>query len=354
MKSIIITPKQPYSARILEIPKPKFREHEVLVKVLEAGVCTTDREIYQGFYGEPPIEEDYLIMGHESLGIVESVGRGVKNIKGGDYVVRTVRRPCIDSCLNCSSGEQDMCLTGNFLESGIKGLHGIMAEYYADLPENLVRVKEECKEIGVLLEPLSFCIKTIKQSKLAQRRMKWDLKKSLIFGAGTIGLLETFILRSEGIVTDVVARSKNGNYKSKLVRGVGGNYYSINDINKLGKYDLIIECSGDSGNIARGLKHLDNNGVLCLTSITGGEKTEEYPISSINLDLVLGNKIILGVVNSNYKDYIEGEKLFSLFESKWPGLLKKMITRRVQFNSELKTDDLLKQNKEDIKVVLNF
>ena len=77
MKSIIITPKQPYSARVLEISKPKLQKHEVLVKILEAGVCTTDREIYQGLYGEAPFGEDYLIIGHESLGIVESVGNAV-------------------------------------------------------------------------------------------------------------------------------------------------------------------------------------------------------------------------------------------------------------------------------------
>jgi len=91
-----------------------------------------------------------------------------------------------------------------------------------------------------------------------------------------------------------------------------------------------------------------------LTSITGGNRTEKYPINAINLDLVLGNKTILGVVNANYKDYVDGEKLFSLFESKWPGLLKKIITKRVPFIKKLKIDSLFKQNKNDIKVVLDF
>ena len=354
MKSLVITPKKPYSARILEIPKPNPHEHEVLVKILEAGICTTDREIYQGLYGEAPFGENYLIMEHESLGVVESLDNNVENFKGGEYVVRTVRRPCTNSCLNCSFNEQDMCLTGNFSEVGIKGLHGIMTEYYTDSPENLVVLRKEYKDLGVLLEPLSFCIKSIKQSRLVQRRMKWNLNKALIFGAGTIGLLETFILRADGITTDVVSRSKKGNYKSEIIQEIGGGYYSLNDVDKLGKYDLIIECSGHSENIARGLKHLNNNGVLCLTSITGGNRTEKYPINAINLDLVLGNKTILGVVNANYKDYVDGEKLFSLFESKWPGLLKKIITKRVPFIKKLKIDSLFKQNKNDIKVVLDF
>ncbi len=355
MKAIVITPKKQYSARVIEMSKPIAKEDEVLVKVLEAGVCTTDREIYEGQYGEPPPGEDFLVMGHESLGVVESVGSKVGDLQKGDYVVRTVRTPCPEYCPNCRRGEQDHCQNDTFAEIGIKELHGIMTEFYADSPKNLVKVGKEHKDVGVLLEPLSFSVKAVRQSKRIQHaKMYWELKKALVFGAGPIGLLETFILRSEGVATDVVARSKKGNYKSEIVQKLGGNYYSIDELDQLGKYDLVIECSGHSENVTKGLEHLNKNGILCSTSITGGNRMETINADKRNIDRILGSRTNFGAVNSNYKDYVEGVRLFSVFESKWPGLLQKLVTKRVPFTDDLDVHKLLGQSRGDVKVVLKF
>ncbi len=352
MKALAITPKKAYSAKIIDVPLPAFNDNEVLVKVLEAGVCTTDREIYAGLYGEAPQNGPYLIMGHESIGVIEAVGDKVSGLKKGDCVVRTVRRQCTDFCLNCRNNEQDMCLTGKFTETGIKGLHGVMTEYYADNPQNLVLINPEDRDVGVLLEPLSFAVKTIAQAISVQERMSWDLKKALVIGAGPIGLLEAFILKAYDVDVDVAAKSKPGNLKSRLVKEIGARYIPADNINTLKKYNLIIESSGDSSNIWDGVKHLENNGVMCLTSITAGNKVECYWTDSFNLNMVLGNKIILGVVNSNISDYIQGAQLFSLFKKKWPKLLEKLITRRVCFSESLDVASLFKKESDDIKVVL--
>lgn len=354
MKAIAIKPKERHSAKVIELPKPAPKDDEVLVKVLEAGICTTDREIYDGLYGEAPVGNGYLIMGHESLGLVKFLGSKILGWpKEGAYVVRTVRRPCKDRCLNCRKDEQDMCLTGNFTETGIKGLHGVMAEYYVERPENLIYVYEK-NDIGVLLEPLSFAYKAFRQAEKLQERMYWNPQNALIFGAGPIGLLEAMILRANDIRTDVIAISKRGNLKSRIVEEIGGRYFSLNDLHKLGRYDFIVEASGDSGNIKEALVHLGNNGVLALTSITGNNKFDVYPTDAINLDIVLGNKVVMGVVNSNITDYQIGEMLFSTFKYKWPGVLQKLITRRVPFTSDLDTDSLFRKEKDDIKVVLDL
>lgn len=353
MKAIATTPKQAFSARLIELPEPAVKDDEVLVQVLEAGICTTDREIYEGLYGEAPEGENSLIMGHESLGIVKKAGANVSMLKEGDYVVRTVRRPC-NECINCENNEQDMCLTGNFKETGIKGLHGVMVECYTDWPENLVKLPKRHRDVGVLLEPLSFALKTIRQAYSSQRRLRWNPKKALIFGAGPVGLLAAFILRNKGVETHVMAKSERGNLKSRIVESIGGVYFSLGEIEKLDSYDIIIECSGDSSNILRGLKHLGNNSILCLTSITGSQKTENYPVDSLNLDIVLGNKMILGVVNSNMRDYRDGIKLFSAFKKKWPGALPRIISRKTFLNSELNISSLFRKEKDDIKVVLDL
>lgn len=353
MRSIFITPKKAYSAWIGITRKPDVTSGKVRVKVLDAGVCTTDREIYEGMYGEPPNGLNFLVMGHESLGVVDKVGKKVKNFKKGDYIVRTVRRQCKDMCLNCENDEQDMCLTGDFKETGIKELDGVMREYYTDTPENLVKVSPEHQDVGVLLEPLSFAVKAVRQIYRVQDRMYWSPQKALIFGAGPIGLLEAMILRLDNVKVDVVAKSEKGNLKSQIVEEIKSHYHTIDTLDKLGKYDIIIESSGNAHNIKAGYPHLNNNGVFCLTSVTGNPQADWYKADKFNLDIVLGNKTIIGVVNSNFQDYVDGEKFFSTFKEKFPETLQKLITRRIPFSQDLNIKELFKKERDDIKVVLD-
>ncbi len=65
----------------------------VLVKVLRVGVDGTDKEINAAEYGAAPPGYDFLVIGHEGFGQVEAVGPNVTELKPGDYVVATVRRP---------------------------------------------------------------------------------------------------------------------------------------------------------------------------------------------------------------------------------------------------------------------
>jgi glucose 1-dehydrogenase len=335
MKALTIIPKKVGSNKIRYIEKPKVERGQVLVNVLQAGICRTDIEINEGLYGEAPKNSDYLIMGHESIGIVDTVNEEVTCLQKGDHVVRTVRRPCIDDCLNCLSGDNDMCLTGNYTESGIKSLHGIMTQTYIDTPNYLVKVPEKHKDVGVLLEPLSFVEKTVHQAYKAQERMRWDPKNALVLGSGPIGLLATMILRDKGLTTTTVARTKKGNLKSEIVETLDGEYLSTEEkpLEELAKektnYDIIIEATGNSKLVYNAMNLLGTNGVLCLTSITGDEKTIDFPISKLNLEFVLGNKLMIGVVNANKKDFERGVKRFDSFENKWPGLTKNLITKKI-------------------------
>src|SRR4051794_31703924 len=68
---------------------------DVKLRMLDVGICGTDREICAFQYGTPPAGSDHLIIGHESLGEVTEVGRHVTRVKPGDLVVPMVRRPCL-------------------------------------------------------------------------------------------------------------------------------------------------------------------------------------------------------------------------------------------------------------------
>src|SRR5215471_12749752 len=120
MKAIAVAPRIK-EVQIINQAEPKISSPtEVKLRMLEAGVCGTDREICTFEYGTPPSGSEHLVIGHESLGEVVEIGRAVSRVKVGDLVVTMVRRPCHhDTCLACRSDRQDFCYTGDFAERGI-------------------------------------------------------------------------------------------------------------------------------------------------------------------------------------------------------------------------------------------
>src|SRR5574341_1620551 len=133
MKAIAVTPKDRQVTLINHEAPRLSAPTDVKLRMLEAGVCGTDREICAFDYGTPPTGSDHLVIGHESLGEVVEVGPGVARVKVGDLVVPMVRRPCPhDYCVACRVGRQDFCFTGDFAERGIKDRHGFMTELVVD------------------------------------------------------------------------------------------------------------------------------------------------------------------------------------------------------------------------------
>ncbi|MCB1691271.1 MAG: Zn-dependent alcohol dehydrogenase [Pseudomonadales bacterium] len=99
MKAAVLREQnKPMEIEDVEISKPGPRE--VLVRPVAMGVCHSDLHFLNGSY-------PYMlptILGHESAGIVEAVGRDVTYVKKGDHVI---------TCLSAFCGHCDKCLTGH-------------------------------------------------------------------------------------------------------------------------------------------------------------------------------------------------------------------------------------------------
>jgi len=359
MKAVVVTPGEQDSARLMAVPlAPPDGADDVLVRTVRVGVCGTDAEISQGLYGEAPQGSPYLILGHESFGQVAQVGRNVRGLLPGDFVVAMVRRP--DGCPNCLNGEQDMCLWGRYTERGIRGMHGFMAEYFIDRPQCLLKVPPAVASVGVLVEPLSVVEKAVRQAFEAQRRMLWRPRAALVLGAGPIGLLAAMLLRSQGMLTCVASRGPATSARAQLAESAGARYVSLAETpladlprraGEAGGFDLVVEATGDSGVVMQAMGLMGTNGVLCLTSVTGGHREVRVDASVLNQGIVLGNKAIVGSVNANVRDMRQAIADLAVFESVWPGLLGRMLTRRVppaDFRAALRREP------DDVKVVLEF
>src|SRR5262252_956611 len=140
MKAIAVRPGSPGSVHLGELERPSLNDvpngRGVLVKVLRVGVDGTDKEINAAEYGAAPAGDVFLILGHESFGRVEAVGPNVTELKPGDYVAATVRRP--GSSLYDAIGTYDMTTDDTYFERGINLRHGFLTEYYVDDPEYIV------------------------------------------------------------------------------------------------------------------------------------------------------------------------------------------------------------------------
>ena len=306
----------------------------ILVKVLKVGVDATDREINDALYGNPPPGDDFLVLGHESFGIVKEVGKNVRNIKVGDYVTATVRRP--GGSIYDKIGTYDMTSEETYYERGINLLHGYLTEYFVDHEEYVVRVPKGLKNLHVLMEPMSCAAKAIHQAFEAQRRMKvWSPKRAFVLGAGQIGLLSTLVLRLKGLEVFTLARSAGPHLKSSIVEGMEANYIATSQTSleqlakKVGKADLIIDATGSSSIAFNAMEALGHNGALVWTSITGGKELTTVPSDKINIEWVLGNKLLVGSVNANREHFESGIKDLALGEVMFPGVLEKILTSPV-------------------------
>jgi threonine dehydrogenase-like Zn-dependent dehydrogenase len=130
--------------------------------------------------------------------------------------------------------------------------------------------------------------------------------------------------------------TKEGYLNAELCEAIGATYDSTAEVSieqstgKYGQYDLIFECTGFSPIIFDAMQALNENGILILASVTGGNrKTDQVPSDKINQMFVLGNRAMVGTVNAGREHFEMGVKDLALCEAMHPGWLGRMLTHKV-------------------------
>lgn len=123
LKSVINLEDNSRPLELVDVPKPRPSENEVLLKVLACGVCHTELDEIEG-RTPPPVYP--VIPGHQVIGLVESAGSQVRKLKIGDRVgVAWIFSAC-EKCSFCLSGRENLC--EDFKATG-RDANGGYAEY---------------------------------------------------------------------------------------------------------------------------------------------------------------------------------------------------------------------------------
>ncbi len=118
---------------------------------------------------------------------------------------------------------------------------------------------------------------------------------------------------------------------------------------KTGPFDLIIEAAGYSPLVFEAMPLLARNGIMSLMGVAPGDRRLEILASFLHFYMVMGNRLLFGSVNSNRRHFEMGVRDMAAFESRWPGLMRQLITRRLPMDQFYQG---LYRQPTDIKVVI--
>jgi len=185
----------PKDLRVEAIRDPAPGPGEVLVRVSAAGLCGTDLRIWSG---DRPVRYP-LIMGHEFIGEVATVGPEVRNVKPGDRVAVEPNYSC-GTCALCREGNRNLCLSrtavGIDVDGGLAELARVPARCCWTAPREL------SPEQLLLTEPLAVVVRAVNRSAVRSG------ESAAVLGTGTLGLLALQVLRSRGARVLAVSRSE--------------------------------------------------------------------------------------------------------------------------------------------------
>ncbi len=291
------------TARELTLPDPRPPGWgEVLLRVEEAGVCGTDRELAAFRLGRPPEGELALAIGHEAVCRVLETGPGATRFAPGDWVVPSVRRTCSPACASCSRGRRDLCVSGGYLERGIFGLHGYCAEFAIDRESDLTPIPAGLADLAVLVEPLSIVEKAIAS---ALRIHEPEAETGLVIGAGPVGLLAAMTLRLRGLRVAVHSLEPRGHPRARAVEHCGIEYHSA----RPPLADIVIEAAGT---VQAGLLAIRSMRPLGVCAILGAPNASG-PVPF--MDLIVANQTVFGSVNASPADFERAVADLALFPS---------------------------------------
>lgn len=238
--------------QIEEVETPKIFFHEILVKVVACGVCSTDLHYID--HGVPTFKHPPMILGHETSGIVQDVGAQVKDFKVGDSVLIPPVFSC-GHCYNCRMGRENICLNMIMLGNNIDGAY---AEYVKVPAKDCQHLPKELplEESSIIADAISTPYHAV-----INRAQAKPGDSVIVLGCGGVGINVVQVAAAAG--ASIIAIDILDN-KLEMAKRLGAKH-SINISNKQDKAvlkevreltgggaDITIECIGNPKTIEMG------------------------------------------------------------------------------------------------------
>jgi threonine dehydrogenase-like Zn-dependent dehydrogenase len=303
---------------VLELERPTPLSGEALVRTIRVGIDGTDHEVIRGGHGGFPDGSEYMVLGHEAVGVVEDAND--TDFEEGDIVVPTVRRPAGSSSEYFERGEPDMAPSGEYVERGIVGAHGFMAEYFTSPEEFLVEIPRKLVPHGYLIEPISNSEKAFELAAAARSSFHWVPESALVLGNGNLGLLTVAMLYQDSRYERVycLGRRDRPDPTIDIIERLDATYVDSRSTplaavpETYESMDFVYEATGFAEHAFETIAALAPNGVGVLLGIPD-EWQFEIDAGALHREFVLENKALLGSVNSHVPHFEAAARTFESF-----------------------------------------
>jgi propanol-preferring alcohol dehydrogenase len=252
----------PGSAELAEVPEPTAGPHDVVLRVLAAGVCRTDLELRRSG-GAPALP---VTLGHEIAGEVVSVGAEVRDRRIGDRVAVYELLGC-GRCGACARGEDNVCRA---VVPGAVGISrdGGMAEYVAVPARNLVDLGELDP---VAAAPLTDAGMTALHAVRRGLRVAGRMDHAVVIGIGGLGhlALQFLVATTRARVTAVDVDPGRLEFAARLgaAQGVRAGEGAAGEV---GKADVVLDFVGSQASLDLAGQVTGRGGAIVVTGAGGG------------------------------------------------------------------------------------
>jgi threonine 3-dehydrogenase len=288
MKALRKTRSEPGLWFVPDTPVPAIGPRDVLIAVSHAGICGTDRHIYEWDAWAQSRIPIGITTGHEFVGKVVSIGSAVQRIKVGDRVSGEGHIGC-GVCQPCRTGQAHICEKVDII--GIDR-DGCFAQFLSLPEDNCWPVDPKIPDhVAAIFDPLGNAMHTVMAAGVSGRSV-------LITGVGIIGLMAVTIARAAGAGTIVV--SDMDDRRLEIARKLGadlalrGDDAKFNDRVRAATHDqgpqVLLEMSGNARAIKQGFAALRNGGTAALLGLPS--KPVEIDLPN---DIIFKGAKILGI-----------------------------------------------------------
>ncbi|WP_395109549.1 zinc-binding dehydrogenase [Actinomadura sp. SCN-SB] len=255
-RSVVV--EAPGRFRLAESAVPGPGPGEALVRVAAAGLCGSDRELYEG--SRPPGFVSYpIVPGHEWSGTVVAVGEGTDPTLTGAKVVGEGYRGC-QRCARCRDGAPNLCASG-YDETGFTR-SGAFADHLL-VPARLLHVLPEDADLraAALLEPAAVIAAAVRHAALRPG------ETAAVVGAGTLGMLALQLLAAASPSLLVGIDPRPGRAEPALAAGATA--VCLPGEAAEAAFDVVVETAGRPGTARAAVALARRGGRVVLTGITG-------------------------------------------------------------------------------------